>query len=63
MASPTKHVLKNKIKNLHQKIRCQNKKIRNLSQLLHNLEEKKLLEKDTKNFLIEQFEGLPLELF
>lgn len=59
--SPSKQELKNKIKVLLQKIRRQNQKLNNMSRLFtlttKKLQQRNLLEKDTINFLMEEFEG------
>ena len=61
--SPTKAKLRNKIKNLQQKLRRQNLKISSLTGLIKNMRNRKLLEKAPADLLQDQFSGLTLEMF
>lgn len=61
---PIKEViqLKHKIKILQQKIR-RDRKIDNIKDLLKTLQEKGLIEKEEKNKIFYEFEGVSAELF
>lgn len=61
--SPSKAELKKKIKSLQQRVRWQEKSIRNLKDLLKVLKKKNLIEKEAEELLMEKFDGTTLEIF
>lgn len=61
--SPVKFRLKNKIKLLQQQVRRQKKRITNLNDLLNTLKEKNLLENESKQLLMDKFDGTTLDIF
>lgn len=61
--SPSKAELKKKIKSLQQRVRRQEKSIRNLKDLLKILKKKNLIEKEAEELLMEKFDGTTLEIF
>ncbi|KAF5281734.1 hypothetical protein FQR65_LT14574 [Abscondita terminalis] len=62
-SSPTKDILRKKIKTLRQKIRRKNTRIRSLKNCITVLKRKGLLQTDSAELLKHNFEGVSLELF
>lgn len=61
--SPSKSELKKKIKSLQQRIRRQDKSIKNLKDLLKVLKKKNLIERESEELLMEKFDGTTLDIF
>ncbi|XP_060876484.1 THAP domain-containing protein 1-like [Metopolophium dirhodum] len=62
-SSPSKSELKKKIKSLQQRVRRQNKSIKNLKDLLKVLKKKNLIEKEAEELLMEKFDCTTLDIF
>jgi len=62
-SSPSKSELKKKIKSLQQRVRRQNKSIKNLKDLLKVLKKKNLIEKKAEELLMEKFDCTTLDIF
>lgn len=60
--TPTKSLLRKKIKFLQLKARRNKIKINNLKDLVKDLQEKQLLEKDSVSLMLDKFEDLPQEI-
>ena len=61
--SPTKTQLKSKIKSLQQKLRRKDKKLKSIKDLFNALQQKRLLDSKTAEFLENHFSGLTSEIF
>ena len=61
--TPTKSLLRKKVKRLQNKLNRQKKKVNHLEDIVANMKDQNMVTESCSDLLLEQFSGLPLELF